>query len=153
MKNIVFATNNKNKLQEIRAIAGGEYNILSLSEIGCHDDIPETAATIEGNAMLKARWVKDKYGYDCFADDTGLEVTALDGRPGVYSARYAGEDCDSERNIDKLLGDLQRWISAGNKWDKCFSFCKCFCNSLIHGYPPLCNVRLLHSPCLRVRIM
>ena len=106
MKNIVFATNNKNKLQEIRAIAGGEYNILSLSEIDCHDDIPETATTLEGNAMLKARWVKDRYGYDCFADDTGLEVEALDGRPGVYSARYAGEDCNSERNIDKLLGEL-----------------------------------------------
>lgn len=72
----------KTSLQEIRAIAGGEYNILSLSEIDCHDDIPETEATIEGNAMLKARWVKDKYGYDCFADDTGLEVTALGGRPG-----------------------------------------------------------------------
>lgn len=106
MKNIVFATNNKNKLQEIRAIAGEEYNILSLSEINCHDDIPETASTLEGNALIKARWVKDKYGYDCFADDTGLEVDALDGRPGVYSARYAGEDCNSERNIDKLLGEL-----------------------------------------------
>ncbi len=106
MKNIVFATNNKNKLQEIRAIAGEEYNILSLSEINCHDDIPETAATLEGNALIKARWVKNKYGYDCFADDTGLEVDALDGRPGVYSARYAGEDCNSERNIDKLLGEL-----------------------------------------------
>ncbi len=106
MKNIVFATNNKNKLQELRAIAGEEYNILSLSEIGCHDDIPETATTLEGNALIKARWVKDKYGYDCFADDTGLEVDALDGRPGVYSARYAGEDCNSERNIDKLLGEL-----------------------------------------------
>ena len=107
MKNIVFATNNKNKLQEIRAIAGGEYNILSLSEIDCHDDIPETADTLEGNAMLKARWVKDRYGYDCFADDTGLEVEALDGRPGVYSARYAGKDCNSERNIDKLLAELE----------------------------------------------
>lgn len=107
MKNIVFATNNKNKLQEIRAIAGGEYNILSLSEIGCHDDIPETAATIEGNAMLKARWVKDKYGYDCFADDTGLQVEALNGEPGVYSARYAGEPSDSEKNIDKLLANLR----------------------------------------------
>ena len=108
MKNIVFATNNKNKLQEIRAIAGGEYNILSLSEIGCHDDIPETAATIEGNAMLKARWVKDKYGYDCFADDTGLEVEALDGAPGVYSARYAGgEGHDSEANMKKLLAELK----------------------------------------------
>ena len=106
MKNIVFATNNKNKLQEIRAIAGEEYHILSLSEINCHDDIPETAATLEGNALIKARWVKDKYGYDCFADDTGLEVDALDGRPGVYSARYAGEDCNSERNIDKLLCEL-----------------------------------------------
>lgn len=106
MKNIVFATNNKHKLQELQAIAGGEYNILSLSEINCHDDIPETADTLEGNALIKARWVKDRYGYDCFADDTGLEVEALDGRPGVYSARFAGEDCNSERNIDKLLGML-----------------------------------------------
>ena len=88
MKNIVFATNNKNKLQEIRAIAGGEYNILSLSEIDCHDDIPETEATIEGNAMLKARWVKDKYGYDCFADDTGLTDVRV-SIPHVMQARTA----------------------------------------------------------------
>lgn len=106
MKNIVFATNNKNKLQEIREIVDGKYNILSLSDIGCHDDIPETEDTIEGNAFLKARWVKERYGYDCFADDTGLEVESLGGRPGVYSARYAGEDCNSERNIDKLLSEL-----------------------------------------------
>ena len=107
MKDIVFATNNKNKLAEIREIFGGRYNVLSLSDINCHDDIPETSATIEGNAMQKARWIKEKYGYDCFADDTGLEVEALDGRPGVYSARYAGEDCNSERNIDKLLSELE----------------------------------------------
>ena len=106
MKNIVFATNNVNKLKEVRNIASGKYNILSLSDIGCHDDIPETADTLEGNAAIKARWIKDKYGYDCFADDTGLEVRALDGRPGVYSARYAGEPADSEKNISKLLGEL-----------------------------------------------
>ena len=107
MKNIVFATNNKNKLREMRDIVGSKYNILSLSDINCHEDIPETADTIEGNALLKARFVKEKYGYDCFADDTGLEVEALDNRPGVYSARFAGEDCNSENNINKLLSELE----------------------------------------------
>lgn len=107
MKNIVFATNNQNKLREIRDIVGSKYNILSLSDINCHEDIPETADTIEGNALLKARFVKEKYGYDCFADDTGLEVEALDNRPGVYSARFAGEDCNSENNITKLLSELE----------------------------------------------
>lgn len=107
MKNIVFATNNKNKLREIRDIVGSKYDILSLSDINCHEDIPETADTIEGNALLKARFVKEKYGYDCFADDTGLEVEALDNRPGVYSARFAGEDCNSENNINKLLSELE----------------------------------------------
>lgn len=107
MKNIVFATNNKNKLREIRDIVGSKYNILSLSDINSHEDIPETADTIEGNALLKARFVKEKYGYDCFADDTGLEVEALDNRPGVYSARFAGEDCNSENNINKLLSELE----------------------------------------------
>lgn len=107
MKNIVFATNNKNKLREIRDIVGSKYNILSLSDINCHEDIPETVDTIEGNALLKARFVKEKYGYDCFADDTGLEVEALDNRPGVYSARFAGEDCNSENNINKLLSELE----------------------------------------------
>ncbi len=106
MKSIVFATNNSHKLQEIRCIAKGLYNILSLSDIDCYDDIPETALTLEGNAALKAKWVKEKYGYDCFADDTGLEVVALEGRPGVFSARYAGEPANSERNIDKLLKEM-----------------------------------------------
>lgn len=87
MKKIVFATNNAHKLRELREITAGKgVEILSLAEIGCHDDIAETASTIEGNAEIKARFVKEHYGYDCFADDTGLEIEALDGRPGVYSA-------------------------------------------------------------------
>lgn len=107
MKELVFATNNAHKLEEVRAIAGPDLKILSLAEIGCHDDIPETADTLEGNALLKARWVKEKYGADCFADDTGLMVDALDGAPGVYSARYAGPGHDSEANMAKLLAELE----------------------------------------------
>ena len=102
-KQIVFATNNRHKLDEIRDIAGTCFEILSLADIGCHDDIPETADTLRGNALLKARWVKDRYGYDCFADDTGLMVDALDGEPGVYSARYAGPGHDSAANMALLL--------------------------------------------------
>ena len=107
MKKIVFATNNSHKLEEVRAIAGDKYLILSLDEIGCHDDIPETADTLEGNALIKARWVRDKYHIDCFADDTGLMVDALGGEPGVYSARYAGVAHDSEANMEKLLKKLE----------------------------------------------
>lgn len=107
IKEIVFATNNKHKLEELRAISGDRMRILSLADIDCHDEIPETADTLAGNALIKARWVKEKYGYDCFADDTGLMVDALGGEPGVRSARYASEDCDSERNIDLLLSRLE----------------------------------------------
>ena len=103
MKKIVFATNNAHKLEEVRAIAGDSFHILSLSDIDCHDDILETADTLEGNALIKARWVRDRYGMDCFADDTGLMVDALNGEPGVYSARYAGEAHDAEANMAKLL--------------------------------------------------
>ena len=101
---IVFATNNAHKLEEVAAILGDAYELLSLREIGCDDDIPETADTFAGNAMLKAQYIKEHYGYDCFADDSGLEVDALDGAPGVYSARYSGGG--SEANIDKLLDNL-----------------------------------------------
>lgn len=104
---IVFATNNAHKLQEVREILGDKYEVVSLNEIGCHDDIPETADTLEGNARIKALWVKEKYGYDCFADDTGLMVDALDGAPGVYSARYAGPGHDSAANIALLLRNLE----------------------------------------------
>ncbi len=108
MKQIVFATNNRHKLDELRALTAGKVEILSLADIDCHDDIPETAETLEGNAMIKARWVKDRYGYDCFADDTGLEVDALGGEPGVRSARYAGgEGHDSKANMEKLLSVLE----------------------------------------------
>jgi len=103
MKKIVFATNNAHKLQELRQMIGNQYEILGLADIGCHEDIPETANTIEGNAQMKARYVKDKYGYDCFSDDTGLEIDVLGGEPGVHSARYAGPGHDSEANIDKVL--------------------------------------------------
>ena len=105
---IVFATNNSHKLDEIRAILGDRFKVLSLRDIDCHVDIPETANTLEGNAIQKARYIAEHYGYDCFADDTGLEVTALGGEPGVHSARYAdGTDHDSEANMQKLLARLQ----------------------------------------------
>lgn len=103
---LVFATNNKHKQEEMSAILGGKVELLSLADIDCHDDIPETADTLEGNALIKARYIYDKYGCSCFADDTGLEVDALGGEPGVYSARYAGENNDSEANMRKLLQNL-----------------------------------------------
>lgn len=104
---IVFATNNQHKLSEIRDILGEQFDILSLNDIGCHDDIPETADTLEGNALLKAQYIVEHYGMSCFADDTGLEVDALGGAPGIYSARYAGgEGHDSEANMTKLLAEL-----------------------------------------------
>ena len=107
MHQIVFATNNTHKLSEIRRMTAGRFEVLSLADIGCHDDIPETAVTLRGNAELKARYVKNKYGYDCFADDTGLMVDALDGAPGVYSARYAGQGHDSEANMALLLKNME----------------------------------------------
>ena len=104
---LVFASNNKNKIQEIQALVPNIIQIVSLEEIGCIEDIPETADTIEGNAILKANYVTEKYGFDCFADDTGLEVDALNSAPGVYSARYAGEQKDANDNMDKLLSELK----------------------------------------------
>ena len=104
---IVFATNNTHKLEEIRRMLRGSHQIVSLAEIGCHEDIPEEQDTLEGNALQKARYIKQHYGYDCFADDTGLEIDALGGRPGVYSARYAGEAKDSEANMRKVLAEMQ----------------------------------------------
>lgn len=107
IKKLVFATNNVHKLDEIRAILGDKIEVLSLKDINCDADIPETADTLEGNAALKAEYIYKNYGLDCFADDTGLEVEALGGAPGVYSARYAGGDGhDSEANMRKLLKEL-----------------------------------------------
>ncbi len=104
---LVFASNNQNKIKEIQLLLPQSMQILSLEEIGCLEEIPETANTIEGNAILKANYVTEKYGYNCFADDTGLEVEALNGEPGVYSARYAGEQKDANDNMDKLLLNLK----------------------------------------------
>jgi XTP/dITP diphosphohydrolase len=107
MKKIVFATNNTHKLNELQQIIGKHFELLSLKDIGCIEEIPETAETIEENSMQKAEYVYKKYKIDCFADDTGLEIDALDGRPGVYSARYAGEEKDMDKNIDKILNELK----------------------------------------------
>ncbi len=107
-RKLVFATNNAHKLEEVAAILGEKIELFSLNDIGCHTDISETAATLEGNALLKSSFIFKNYGLDCFADDTGLEVEALDGAPGVYSARYAGgEGHDSQANMLKLLRDLE----------------------------------------------
>ena len=102
----VFATNNKNKLTEVREIAAGKFRILSLDDINCHEEIPEDQDTLEGNALQKANFISEKYGVNCFADDTGLEIDSLRGAPGVYSARYAGEARNSSDNIKKVLSEL-----------------------------------------------
>lgn len=107
MKELIFATNNAHKVDEVRNKLNGIFEIRSLAEIGCTEDIPETSDTLQGNASQKSHYLHDKYHCNCFADDTGLEVEALDGAPGVYSARYAGPAKDSEANIDKLLAELQ----------------------------------------------
>lgn len=106
-RKLVFATHNKNKLEEVREVVKECFDIISLTDIGCMEDIEETGTTLEDNARIKAHYVKKKYGYDCFGDDTGLEVDSLNGAPGVYSARYAGgEGHDSEANVKKLLFEL-----------------------------------------------
>lgn len=108
MRRIVFATNNKHKLEEIRNIIGSSFEILSLNDINCHDDIPETGSTLQENALQKAEYIFTHYGLECFADDTGLEVDELNGAPGVHSARYAeGTDHNSEANMQKLLHELE----------------------------------------------
>lgn len=107
MRTLIFATNNKHKLEEVRELLAGKVNIRSLEEMGLAGDIPETSDTLQGNALQKATWVWDRTKMDCFADDTGLEVEALDGRPGVYSARYAGEHCSFADNVNKMLGEMK----------------------------------------------
>ena len=104
---LVFATNNSNKLSEIRSLVPDGIEILSLKEINCNEELPETNPTLQENALQKARYVFDNYGFNCFADDTGLEIDALGGEPGVYSARYAGEDCSAEDNMNKVLEKLE----------------------------------------------
>ncbi len=107
MKTLVFATNNQHKLQEIQELLGDAFVLKTMKDIDCHEDIVEDAPDLQGNAQLKARYIKEKYGYDCFADDTGLEIEALDGEPGVYSARYAGDQRNSEDNMNLVLRKLE----------------------------------------------
>ncbi len=113
---LVFATNNLNKLREVQSLVPKHITLMSLKDIGCFEDVPETQKTIEGNAIQKAEYIKAQYGYNCFADDTGLEVTTLNGAPGVYSARYAGLKRDAYDNMKKLLGELE------NKSDRTAQF-------------------------------
>lgn len=113
---LVFATNNLHKLREVRALLHHHIALLSLSEIGCHDELPETGNTLEENVLQKAKYIHEKYKADCFADDTGLEIEALNGKPGVYSARYAGEECNAEKNIKKVLEEMKN----SNTRNACF---------------------------------
>ena len=148
MKKIVFATNNQHKLQEIRDILGSGYEVVSLKEIGCDVDIPETGNTLEENALQKAQYVYDHYHVSCFADDTGLEVEALDGAPGVHSARYAeGTDHDSEANMAKLLRELDGKENRQARFRTVICYiekqdvCPCGCPSIkkIHPFEGIVN--------------
>lgn len=148
MKRIVFATNNQHKLQEIRDILGSDYEVVSLKEIGCDVDIPETGNTLEENALQKAQYVYDHYHVSCFADDTGLEVEALDGAPGVHSARYAeGTDHDSEANMAKLLRELDGKENRQARFRTVICYiekqdvCPCDCTSIkkIHQFEGIVN--------------
>lgn len=116
MKKLVFATNNNHKLEEVKAKLGNSFNVLSLSDISCFDEVPETGHTLEANSLEKAQYIYSKYGLDCFADDTGLEVDFLNGRPGVYSARYAGETKDPVANMNKILDELKGVKNRGAKF-------------------------------------
>jgi XTP/dITP diphosphohydrolase len=116
MKELVFATNNAHKLTEVSAILEPFFKIISLADLKCEDDIPETANTLQGNALLKAQYIHNKFGFDCFADDTGLEIEALGGEPGVYSARYAGEENNAQNNMNKVL----RLLGENNHRTACF---------------------------------
>lgn len=120
---LVFATHNEHKLNEVQRMLPKEITLLTLDEIGCFEDIPETSNTIEGNAIQKALYIKEKYGYDTFADDTGLEVVALDNAPGVYSARYAGEAKDNEANIDLLLANMKDKQERQAQFKTIFALC------------------------------
>ena len=156
---IVFATNNKHKLSEIRAILGDAFEVVSLADIGCHEDIPETGQTLEENALMKAEYIYNKYHLSCFADDTGLEVEALDGAPGVYSARYAAMEAtvpagspagishDSEANMARLLRELANNNNRKARFRTVIAFiekkdvCPCGCTSikLVHQFEGIVN--------------
>ena len=159
---IVFATNNQHKLDEIRSILGDKFEIVSLADIGCHEDIPETGATLEENALMKAQYVYDHYHVSCFADDTGLEVEALNGAPGVYSARYAaivsagepaGPSHDSEANMARLLRELENNNNRKARFRTVIALiekkdvCPCGCTSikLVHKFEGIVNGEIIRE--------
>lgn len=133
---LVFATNNLNKLKEVQALIPEHITLLSLKDIGCFEDIPETQNTIKGNAIQKAEYIKKHYGYDCFADDTGLEVEALHGAPGVYSARYAGEQRNADDNTNKLLSELQNNTNRNAQFKTVISL---HLNDKLHTFTGICK--------------
>lgn len=133
---LVFATNNKNKLKEVQALVPPSIQLLSLKDIGCDKDIPETQPTIEGNAIQKALYINEYYGYDCFADDTGLEIEALDGAPGVYSARYAGNHRDATDNMHKVLNELK---DKHNRTAQFKTVIALYINGQLHTFTGLCK--------------
>ncbi|WP_370391300.1 non-canonical purine NTP diphosphatase [uncultured Winogradskyella sp.] len=139
---LVFATNNQNKLKEVQALVPKHITLLSLADINCNEDIPETQATIEGNAKQKADYIKTQYGYDCFADDTGLEVDALDGAPGIYSARYAGPERDATANMDKLLKELSNKDNRAAQFKTVIAL---HLNGAFHEFTGLCRGKIINE--------
>ncbi len=137
---LVFATNNLNKLKEVQGLIPQHITLLSLKDIGCFEDIPETQQTIKGNAIQKANYIKEHYGYDCFADDTGLEVDALNGAPGVYSARYAGEQRDANANMNKLLNELE---SQPNRTAQFKTVIALQLNGKLHTFTGICEGEII----------
>ncbi len=139
---LVFATNNRDKIKEIQAMMPAKITVVSLKDIGCFEDIPETMNTIEANAIQKATYVYENYGYDCFADDTGLEVKALNGEPGVFSARYAGEEKNPKKNMQKLLDNL------GDETDRAAHFktvIALYANNKLTTYTGICKGEITHQ--------
>jgi len=139
---LVFATNNLNKIKEVQELIPSEIKLLSLKDIGCFEDIPETQSTIEGNAIQKANYIKEHYGYDCFADDTGLEVEALNGEPGVYSARYAGEQRNSNDNMNKLLNELE---NINNRTAQFKTVIALYINNKLQTFTGICKGEIIKS--------
>ena len=139
---LVFATHNPNKFEEIRSILPPHIELLSLDNIGCNEDIAETEETIEGNAKLKADYVKENYGYDCFADDTGLEVEALKGAPGVFSARYAGEPKNDTANLNKLLKEMENIQNRKARFKTVISL---RINDKHFSFPGICTGEILNE--------
>jgi len=139
---LVFATNNLNKLKEVKTLIPKHIELLSLKDIGCFEEVPETQSTIEGNAIQKAEYVKVHYGFNCFADDTGLEVEALNGEPGVYSARYAGLQRDATDNMDKLLNNLKKQANRNAQFKTVIAL---HLNDKLQSFKGICKGEITHK--------